>query len=91
MLSILYLVAYVLLGEVYSSSVLPSLDPKAVKKIGTLYSPLNWPSWLTFALLLTYLLLFEKKHKREIKDKFIMDGKWMHIFYNTRLGMWSPR
>ena len=87
----LYLIAYVLLGEVYDNSILPSLDPAATQSKASLYSPLNWPSWLTFSLLLTYLLLFEKKNKREIKDKFIMDGKWMHIFYNTRLGMWSPR
>lgn len=93
----MYLIGYVLWADIYyppaktpPNSITPRPETPSLSDLPD-YSALNWVSWLAFALLVSCLLAYEQKQKREIKDKFITDGKLMHIFYNTRLGMWSPR
>jgi len=86
-LAILYLVSYVFKFELYpNNDKLNQITSSKVK-----YSPLNWVSWLTFIIFFAILMQYEKKNRRLIYDSSSLESKIMNIFFNTKLGMWSPK
>jgi len=44
-----------------------------------------------FIAVLSFLMFYEEKQKIAIRSKYKQDGDKMKVFYDTRLGKWSPK
>lgn len=51
----------------------------------------HYASWALLVVFSLALIAYEEAEKKKIRHRYTIDGRFMKIFFTTRLGMWSPR
>jgi len=47
--------------------------------------------WLAVAVCLLFIVIMEERTKREVRRLLKHDAVKLKIYYETKLGMWSPK